>query len=174
MKRFHVHVGVKNLEDSIRFYSGLFGAQPSVRKRDYAKWMIEDPRINFAISQRSTKFGVNHLGLQVDEAEELPDVRQRFEAADKSSVVDEIGVSCCYAKSDKHWVTDPQGIAWEGWHNLGQVELYNGEAAQIASQGSCCAPGSDDGIPAAAGNKCCAPGPAAVRASASAARGCCA
>ena len=174
MKRFHVHVGVKNLDESIRFYSSLFGAEPSVRKPDYAKWMIDDPRINFAISQRSTRFGVNHLGLQVDEADELPAIKQRFEAADKSAVVDEIGVSCCYAKSDKHWVTDPQGIAWEGWHNLGQVELYNGAAASTASQDSCCTPGSDDGVPAAVKNQCCAPASAAVGATAASPTGCCA
>jgi catechol 2,3-dioxygenase-like lactoylglutathione lyase family enzyme len=173
VKRFHVHVGVKDLEESIRFYSGLFGAEPSIRKPDYAKWMIDDPRINFAISQRSTRFGVNHLGLQVDEAAELPVIKQRFEAADPSAVVDEIGVSCCYARSDKHWVTDPQGIAWEGWHNLGQVELYDGEARVTASQGNCCAPGSNEGVPAVVKRQCCAPAPA-TEANAPAPAGCCA
>ena len=136
--------------------------------------MVEDPRINFAISQRSTKFGVNHLGLQVDEAAELAGIKQRFEAADKSAVVDEIGVSCCYAKSDKHWVTDPQGIAWEGWHNLGQLELYDDAAAETVSQGSCCTPGSNDGVPEAVSKQCCTPASETAGTAASAARGCCA
>ena len=144
MKRFHVHVGVRNLDESIRFYSGLFGSEPTVRKPDYAKWMVDDPRINFAISQRNAKFGVNHLGLQVDESQELPAIKERFAAADQASVVDEVGVTCCYAKSDKHWVTDPQGVAWEGWHSLGQVEIYDAasEVVQAAAvnQSGCGAP----------------------------------
>ena len=164
MKRFHVHVGVRDLDQSVRFYSSLFGAEPTVRKPDYAKWMLDDPRVNFAISQRSTRFGVNHLGLQVDEADELPAIKQRFEAADRGSLVDETGVTCCYAKSDKHWVTDPQGIAWEGWHSLGQVELAGGDdmadvkaargqdlAPARPAQRGCCAPAS-----AAASGGCCA------------------
>jgi catechol 2,3-dioxygenase-like lactoylglutathione lyase family enzyme len=153
VKRFHVHVGVKNLEESIRFYSGLFGAEPTVRKPDYAKWMVDDPRINFAISQRSTRFGVNHLGLQVDEADELPGIKQRFESADKGSVADEIGVTCCYAKSDKHWVTDPQGIAWEGWHSLGQVELHDQKDASAAGKSGCCSPSNAAAAPKSG---CCA------------------
>ena len=158
MKRFHVHVGVRDLDESIRFYSGLFGAEPSVRQPDYAKWMVDDPRINFAISQRSTKFGVNHLGLQVDEAVELPAVKQRFEAADKASLVDEVGVTCCYAKSDKHWVTDPQGVAWEGWHSLGQVEVYGEQEQAKATQSSCCAPADAVSVamPGRAKSGCCA------------------
>jgi catechol 2,3-dioxygenase-like lactoylglutathione lyase family enzyme len=144
MKRFHVHVGVRNLDESIRFYSGLFGTEPTVRKPDYAKWMVDDPRINFAISQRSTKLGVNHLGLQVDESQELPEIKQRFAAADKTSLIDETGVTCCYAKSDKHWVTDPQGVAWEGWHSLGQVEIYGATNEMVqpetVKQGGCCTP----------------------------------
>lgn len=157
MKRFHVHVGVKNLDESIRFYSGLFGTAPSIHKPDYAKWMLEDPRINFAISQRSTKFGVNHLGLQVDDADELSGIKARFEAADKGSLVDEIGVTCCYAKSDKHWVTDPQGIAWEGWHSLGQVEIFEGEDAKKSAESGCCSPASAAGsnVAIAAGRGCC-------------------
>jgi catechol 2,3-dioxygenase-like lactoylglutathione lyase family enzyme len=147
MKRFHVHVGVRNLDDSIRFYTGLFGAEPSVRKADYAKWMIEDPRINFAISQREGRVGVNHLGLQADSADELAAIRTQFSAAG-ASVVDETGVNCCYAKSDKHWVADPQGIAWEGYRTLGEVAYFDGDAAAPASCGAgeqttaagCCGP----------------------------------
>lgn len=156
MKRFHVHVGVRDLEQSIRFYSSLFGVDPTVLKDDYAKWMIEDPRINFAISQRGSKFGVNHLGLQVDTAEELPDVRQRFVAADNDSLVDEVGVTCCYAKSDKHWVTDPQGVAWEGWHSLGQVELHDASDASGSGEAACCAPAAAVGsLTPRATAKCC-------------------
>lgn len=174
MKRFHVHVGVKDLDESIRFYSGLFGAEPSVRKPDYAKWMVEDPRINFAISQRMTKFGVNHLGLQVDEADELPGVKQRFEAADKGSLVDEIGVTCCYAKSDKHWVTDPQGVAWEGWHSLGQVELYGEQERAKSAQSGCCAPAEAPALPTRTQSGCCGPAESDVAVTAPAKSGCCA
>lgn len=139
MKRFHVHLGVNDLEQSIRFYSGLFGAPPTVRKDDYAKWMIEDPRVNFAISARGGGVGVNHLGLQADSAAELGDIREQFGAADQGSLVDEPGTSCCYARSDKHWVTDPQGIAWEGYHTLGEVRLFNGDPASAETpQTSCC------------------------------------
>ena len=127
MKRFHVHVGVRNLDDSIRFYTGLFGAEPTVRKADYAKWMIEDPRINFAISQREGRVGINHLGLQADSTDELASIRAQFAAAD-ASVVDEPGANCCYARSDKHWVADPQGIAWEGYRTLGDIAYFDGEA----------------------------------------------
>ena len=127
MKRFHVHLGVADLDQSIRFYSGLFGAPPTVRKDDYAKWMIEDPRVNFAISTRSGELGVNHLGLQAESADELAGIREQFTAADKASLQDEPGASCCYARSDKHWVTDPQGIAWEGYHTLGEVRYFDSD-----------------------------------------------
>ena len=138
MKRFHVHVGVENLDASIRFYSGLFGAAPTVRKDDYAKWMIEDPRVNFAISRRGDHVGVNHLGLQADSADELADIRARFAAAG-SFVADEPDASCCYAKSDKHWVTDPQGIAWEGYQTLGGIRYFDGDGDETtASRGGCC------------------------------------
>ena len=176
MKRFHVHVGVKNLQESVRFYTGLFGVEPSVQKPDYAKWMVDDPRINFAISQRSTKFGVNHLGLQVDEADELPAIKNRFEAADRGSLVDELGVSCCYARSDKHWVTDPQGVAWEGWHSLGQVEVYDDADKAKPMQSGCCSPADAAAAsPALSKSGCCAPADAAAESPGSVAkRGCCA
>jgi len=142
MKRFHVHVGVRNLDESVRFYSGLFGTGPAVLKTDYAKWILDDPRVNFAISERGAGLGVNHLGLQVDDASELPEVRERFAAADGAGVVDEPGVTCCYAKSDKHWVTDPQGVAWEGWHNLDAVEIYGQsghDVTAVPTSARCCA-----------------------------------
>ena len=136
MKRFHVHLGVPDLAASIRFYSDLFGTAPTVEKPDYAKWMLDDPRVNFAISQRA-RTGLNHLGLQTDSADELAGIRTQFAAADESSVSDEKDVSCCYARSDKHWVRDPQGIAWEAFRSLGQVEYYDGEAQEGAETGGC-------------------------------------
>jgi len=140
MKRFHVHLGVADLDQSIRFYSGLFGAPPTVHKDDYAKWMIDDPRVNFAISARGGDIGVNHLGLQADSADELTAIREQFAAADKASLQDEPGTNCCYANSDKHWVTDPQGIAWEGYHTLGEVRYFNGDHADPHVESACCAP----------------------------------
>ena len=160
MKRFHVHVSVADLDKNIRFYSGMFGVPPTVVKPDYAKWMLEDPRINFAISQRGHAPGVNHLGLQVDSDEELKSLRANAASADLAAL-DEVGVSCCYAKSDKYWVTDPQGVAWETFHSLGTVPTY-GDDAQAAEAAACCTP--------AASAACC--GPAAI-AESKAKSGCC-
>jgi catechol 2,3-dioxygenase-like lactoylglutathione lyase family enzyme len=144
MKRFHVHLGVPDLSASIRFYSDLFGMAPTVEKPDYAKWMLDDPRVNFAISQRGARTGLNHLGLQVDSAEELAGIRTQFAAADEGSVTDGKDVSCCYARSDKHWVRDPQGIPWEAYHSLGKVEYFDGATQDTADAGgtaaACCAP----------------------------------
>ena len=142
MKRFHVHVAVPDLEKGIRFYSTVFGAEPSVVKPDYAKWMLEDPRVNFAISQRGGAAGVNHIGFQVDDAGELDEIHGRLQRAD-AGVVEEKGVSCCYAKSDKYWVTDPAGIAWESFHSLGSIPMFGAEAdspAETKEQSGCCAP----------------------------------
>ena len=139
MKRFHVHVAVPDLDRSIRFYSTMFGAQPSVVKPDYAKWMLEDPRVNFAISVRGNTAGVNHLGFQVDEDSELTQMHGRLQAAD-AGVVEEKSVSCCYANSDKYWVTDPAGVAWETFRSLGPVAFYDGEAAPAGKVDACCAP----------------------------------
>ena len=138
MKQFHVHVAVPDLQESIRFYSTLFGAQPSVVKDDYAKWMLEDPRVNFAISHRGGAAGINHLGFQVDESAELREIQSRLQAAEGAGR-EEKDVSCCYARSDKYWVTDPAGVAWESFHSLGTVPYYNGEAKE-AGKGGCCAP----------------------------------
>jgi catechol 2,3-dioxygenase-like lactoylglutathione lyase family enzyme len=150
MKRFHVHVGVKDLESSIRFYSALFGAEPTVTKSDYAKWMVNDPRINFAISRRGEQIGVNHLGLQVDSNEELEALRTQAGSAELAAVAEK-GGNCCYARSDKYWYTDPQGVAWETYHTLNQVEFFGSDADTAVakascgseSQSSCCAPTSD-------------------------------
>jgi catechol 2,3-dioxygenase-like lactoylglutathione lyase family enzyme len=137
MKRFHVHVAVPDLEKSIRFYSTFFGVEPSVVKPDYAKWMLDDPRVNFAISQRGAKAGVNHLGFQVDDDAELTELHARLEAAD-SAVLEEKGVACCYARSDKYWVTDPAGVAWESFHSLGTVPYYNADEARETTAKACC------------------------------------
>ena len=142
MKRFHVHVAVPSLQDGIRFYSTMFGAEPSVVKDDYAKWMLEDPRVNFAISQRAGQAGINHLGFQVDEAGELAEIRDRLEAADHAGL-EERNVSCCYARSDKYWVTDPAGVAWESFQSLGTVPFYHGEQAATA-KGGCCEPAATE------------------------------
>lgn len=141
MKRFHVHVGVQDLDASIRFYSALFGAEPTVRKPDYAKWMVEDPRINFAISRRGDgrRTGVNHLGLQVDSDEELEALRAQAAQADLAAHAEQ-GVNCCYAKSNKYWYTDPTGVAWETYHSLGQVEFYGDEPVTPKTVEACCAP----------------------------------
>ena len=137
MKRFHVHVAVPDLQQSIRFYSTMFGTEPAVVKDDYAKWMLEDPRVNFAISQRGGSTGINHLGFQVDDAAELSEIHTRLQAAG-SGVTAESDVSCCYARSDKYWVTDPAGVAWESFHSLGSVPFYG--APQEAKKEACCAP----------------------------------
>jgi catechol 2,3-dioxygenase-like lactoylglutathione lyase family enzyme len=138
MKRFHVHVAVPDLGEAVRFYSTLFGAEPSVRKDDYAKWMLEDPRVNFAVSHRGGAAGINHLGLQVDDSAELEGIHARLQAAE-AGVTEEKNVSCCYARSDKYWVTDPAGVPWESFHSLGTVPFYGGDAKK-EGQGACCAP----------------------------------
>ena len=155
MKRFHVHVAVQNLDDSIKFYSTLFGAPPSVRKDDYAKWMMEDPRVNFAISTRGGQPGINHLGFQVDEAGELQEIHDRLKHAD-AGVSEEKNVSCCYARSDKYWVTDPAGVPWESFHSLGTVPFYNGEESE-AEAGACCTPATAETAATAERASCCAP-----------------
>jgi catechol 2,3-dioxygenase-like lactoylglutathione lyase family enzyme len=143
MKRLHIHVSVSDLDQSVRFYSTLFAAEPTVVKSDYAKWMLEDPRVNFAISTRDPVAGVNHIGLQVDSAEELGNVEAQLRQADRD-LVSESGTTCCYAKSDKYWVTDPQGVAWEVFHTLEDAPVY-GEHRSIANlhvseKPACCTP----------------------------------
>ena len=143
MKRLHVHVSVDDLGHAMTFYSALFDAEPAVVKPDYAKWMLDDPRLNFAISQRSSRFGINHVGLQAETEEELEGIHANLRQAD-GAIVAEKGVHCCYATSDKYWVTDPQGIAWESFRSLGSVPFYDGEeeigsTACGAKQSACCA-----------------------------------
>ena len=135
MKRLHIHVAVDNLNDSIRFYSGMFGGAPSVVQPDYAKWMLEDPRVNFAISRRGAEPGLNHLGIQVESVEELGEMQARL-AALQPDVVKQEGVACCYAKSDKYWLTDPSGLLWETFQTLESIPVF-GESEKVGSA-SCC------------------------------------
>ena len=123
MKRFHVHVGVQNLEQSIGFYSSLFGAEPSVVKDDYAKWMLEDPKVNFAISSHGAAIGVDHLGVQAESSEELGEVTQRLKGAGEATR-DQQATTCCYARSDKSWVNDPSGVRWETFFTFGDATVY--------------------------------------------------
>ena len=138
MKRLHVHVAVHDLQQSIRFYSALFAAEPVVKKHDYAKWMLEDPRVNFAISTRSAKAGLDHLGIQAENGAELEELGVRLAQADVA-VTAQKGASCCYAKSDKYWTLDPQGVAWESFHTLDSVPVYGVDRRQ-PSMAACCAP----------------------------------
>lgn len=143
MKRFHIHVGVKDLKESIQFYSTIFGQGPSKTKDDYAKWMLEDPRINFAISTRVNTVGIDHLGLQVDEEQELSSITERLKNA-KLAVYDEGATTCCYAESNKAWVKDPSGIPWEVYHTMADADTFNNKAKKFESSTSaCCAPNSN-------------------------------
>ena len=136
MKRLHIHVGVEDLAHSIRFYSALFGAEPVKTKADYAKWMLDNPHVNFAISTRTGGTGVNHLGIQVDEESELAELRERLKKADMD-VRDEGETVCCYAKSEKSWVNNPAGIPWEAYRTMEDAEIFKSPAVE---QKACCAP----------------------------------
>ncbi len=131
MKRMHIHVGVEHLEQSIHFYSALFGAPPTKTKPDYAKWMLDDPCINFAISTRTEQKGVNHLGIQVEQERELEELRTRLKEADMS-LFDEGETVCCYARSDKSWVEDPAGIVWEAYKTMDEARYFG--AAEAAAE----------------------------------------
>jgi catechol 2,3-dioxygenase-like lactoylglutathione lyase family enzyme len=166
MKRFHVHVAVSDLSKSIAFYSAVFGEEPTVVKPDYAKWMLEDPRVNFAISNRGQAPGVNHLGLQAEDEAELEAIHSNLQKAD-TTVVPEKDAYCCYAKSDKYWVTDPQGVAWETFRSLGSIPLFGSDkldrvGEQPASCGSnkvasaCCGPETQAPAVSKAAGGCCA------------------
>jgi catechol 2,3-dioxygenase-like lactoylglutathione lyase family enzyme len=173
-QRFHVHVHVADLDANIRFYSQLFGTPPAVTKTDYAKWMLEDPRINFAISTgKSDETGIAHLGLQADTPEALAEIGHRLQAADAVTLA-EAATTCCYARSDKFWAEDPQGVRWETFHTHGDATTYYadpagapvqrdtccGPATASPSNGNSCAPvcsvPAADQIPAAGKSACCA------------------
>ncbi len=176
MKRMHIHVAVGDLEKSIGFYSTLFGAAPTVRKSDYAKWRLEDPRVNFAISRRGRATGLDHLGIEAESAEELAGIASRLADAGER-LVEEQATTCCYARSDKAWVEDPEGLAWETFFSFGESAVYGeeqpapsaccaGEPEPAAAKAptaavSCCAPAaSSEAAPARASKRagcCCAP-----------------
>lgn len=146
MKRFHVHLSVTDLAVNIRFYSSLFGAEPTVSKADYAKWMLDDPRINFAISSRSADVGLNHLGFQVDAAEELATLHEQVSRASEAAttaLIEQNEAACCYAMSNKYWNTDPQGIAWETFQTLDVIPVF-GESDALptdhTAKSACCVP----------------------------------
>jgi catechol 2,3-dioxygenase-like lactoylglutathione lyase family enzyme len=141
MKRMHIHVGVEKLDEAVKFYSAMFGAQPVKLKPDYAKWMLDDPRVNFAISTRASKKGVDHLGIQAEEENELTELRDRLKKADLG-VEDEGTTTCCYAKSDKSWVTDPAGIAWEAYRTMEDAQVFSEKHEAMPEAAACCAPAS--------------------------------
>ena len=142
MKRLHIHVAVESLSESIRFYSAMFdNAEPTVLKSDYCKWELTDPAVNFAISQRGVKPGVDHIGIQVETEAELAEMNTRFSAA-QLPVEAQTGTTCCYARSDKAWTVDPQGVAWETFRTLESAPVYGQSHKQWQPQSSaaCCAP----------------------------------
>ena len=151
MKRFHVHIAVDDLARSITFYSGLFASPPTVQKPDYAKWMLEDPRVNFAISARGAKPGIEHLGIQVENQQELNEVYARLKTVE-GPILAEGETACCYARSDKNWITDPVGVPWEAFLTVGENTTYGTEAPTRAKplglpmrqeQTACCVPAAD-------------------------------
>ena len=137
MKRFHIHVGVATLDESIRFYSALFGAEPVKTKTDYAKWLLDDPRVNFAISTRTKKIGMDHLGIQVEEESELAELREGLKAGNMA-VTEEGETVCCYARSDKSWIQDPAGIPWETYRTMEDAQLFSSHVDRAES--ACCTP----------------------------------
>ncbi|MGV3538239.1 MAG: ArsI/CadI family heavy metal resistance metalloenzyme [Rufibacter sp.] len=144
MKRFHVNLSVTNLEESIAFYTALFAAQPTVQKSDYAKWLLDDPRVNFAISNRGNTAGIEHLGIQAETPEELQEVYARLESA-KATVREEGKTTCCYAQSEKSWVRDPQGVEWETFYTFGEATTYGGEEpANAYCAPTCCTPATTE------------------------------
>ncbi|BCT93898.1 glyoxalase [Lysobacter helvus] len=157
MNRFHVHLNVADLAASIRFYSQLFATQPTVVKDDYAKWMLEDPRVNFAISNTGRATGIDHLGLQVDNGDELVALGKRLDAAG-GTVVPEEATICCYARSDKNWTEDPQGTRWETFHTFGEATTYHAGDAACATDGAACTPNVAEIKPKVdKGTSCCSP-----------------
>jgi len=152
MKRLHLHVSVPDLAQSIQFYETLFGAPPTVVKPDYAKWMLDDPRVNLAISQRGAAVGVDHVGIQTDTADELAELAARLKAAGQKTF-DEAAATCCYARSDKSWVNDPAGVRWETFYTFGEATSY-GEDASVAAMAA----------PPEAASACCGSAPKAAKA----------
>ncbi|HKN14732.1 MAG TPA: ArsI/CadI family heavy metal resistance metalloenzyme [Candidatus Binatus sp.] len=143
MKRMHIHVAVKEIPESIKFYSTMFGVEPSVVKPDYAKWMLEDPRVNFAVSTFGRATGLDHLGVQVETPDELREIAGRLKTA-RETVVEQRDAACCYARSDKAWATDPNGLSWETFFTMGETTVYGEElrpvtgAKKVAPASACC------------------------------------
>ena len=157
MKRFHVHLNVADLPTSVRFYSALFASAPHVLKADYAKWMLEDPRVNFAISNTGRVQGVDHLGIQAESDEELAELGVRLDTAG-GSVIPEEATVCCYARSDKAWTEDPQGTRWESFHTHGEATTYHEGKKACATDGAACTPDPQAMKPRVdKGTSCCAP-----------------
>jgi catechol 2,3-dioxygenase-like lactoylglutathione lyase family enzyme len=154
MKRLHLHVSVPDLSQSIRFYETLFGVGPSVVKDDYAKWMLDDPRVNFAISQRERAVGVDHVGIQVDSAAELGELAGRLKAAGEKTF-DEAATTCCYAKSDKSWVADPAGLRWETFFTFGEATTYGTSEALAALEAAEAAPEPEPALAGCGTGVCC-------------------
>ncbi len=150
MKRLHVHVAVDDLEASTRFYSQVFAADPVVSKQDYAKWMLDDPRVNFAISARAARPGIEHLGIQVEDRDELAEIYERLKRAG-GPVFEEGATTCCYAQSEKSWIEDPQGVKWETFLTTGESTVYGNDAPDIVPASACCKPASQGEA------SCCAP-----------------
>jgi len=163
MKRFHVHLHVSDLAASLAFYRKLFAAEPARVEADYAKWMLSDPPVNFAISTRGAQPGLDHFGIQVDNADDLAALKAQAQAADMA-LLDEGETTCCYARSDKYWVTDPQGVAWEQFHTLGNIPTFNSGSNQVSALACCAQTASKSEAPSGGG--CCAPAPSTA--------GCCA
>ena len=138
MSKMHIHISVENLEESIKFYSSLFGSQPTKLKNDYAKWMLNDPSVNFAISARGAAVGIDHIGIQAENEDEMQVLRDRINTADIDTFDDGPAV-CCYSKSDKSWIQDPSGIAWETYHTMDGANFFN-EESQESSESACCVP----------------------------------
>jgi catechol 2,3-dioxygenase-like lactoylglutathione lyase family enzyme len=147
MKRFHVNVAVADIEESVRFYRTLFGAEPAVQKSDYAKWMLEDPRLNFSVSASDRKRGINHLGLQADDVDELGAIQKRLAAAGEATL-DQPNARCCYAESTKTWTRDPDDVAWETFHTYGEITEYGEDLEPESTEEACCRTETDD--------QCCA------------------
>ena len=155
MKRMHLHLGVDDMDRSIAFYSSLFAAEPTVRKHDYAKWMLEDPRINFAITPTThTAKGIEHIGIQAENMDELNEIGERLKSAG-GPVLAEESTTCCYAQSSKNWITDPDGVIWEAFLTNGEATVYGDKidlASANAAEGQCCSPVTAQG-------ECCPPKP---------------
>ncbi len=156
MKRFHVHVHVEDLTRNVAFYSAMFGAPPARSEADYAKWMLQDPPVNFAISTRGSSVGVDHLGFQVETAGELAELKASASAA-ALSLMDEGETTCCYARSDKYWLTDPQGVAWEQFHTLDGIPVFSEQKPEqnTAPAHACCAQAATKSVASTPSKACC-------------------